>query len=48
MQGWQIENCVIYVCVAAMTLGLYAMGAGLHALWPFLLLGWINIPRGVK
>jgi hypothetical protein len=48
MQGWQIENCVLYVCVAAMTLGLYAMGAGLHCLWSLALLGWANYPKDGK
>ena len=48
MEGWRIENCVLYVCVAAMVIGLYLMGAGLHSFWSFLLLLWANFPKKAK
>ena len=32
MQGWQIENCVLYLATAATIIGAYYFGAGGHRL----------------
>ena len=44
---WAIlENIATVVATAALVLGLYAMGAGAHAGWGFLLL--INMNTGLR
>ena len=48
MTDWRIENCVIYVCVTAALLGLYAMSGSwlsLNAMW---LLLFVNGPAQNK
>lgn len=42
------ENKVIYVCVTAMVLGLYAMGAGGDCFWGLILLLFVKIGSGSK
>lgn len=37
-----IENIAIYVCTAAIVLGLWAMGAGGHSFWGLSLLMFVN------
>lgn len=37
-----IENCIIYVCTAAMVLGLYAMSSSFHSLWALVMLSFVN------
>lgn len=45
MQGWQIENCVLYVATAATILGAYYFGAGGYSWWGFVLLLFVNTPK---
>lgn len=42
MESWRQENCLIYICVSAMTIGLYALSHSWHALWSFILLLFAN------
>ena len=45
MRDWMIENCVIYVCMTALILGLFAMSGSWHALWGLMMLWCVNSPK---
>lgn len=45
MKGWMKENCVIYVCTAAMVIVLYAMSNSWHSLWALLMLLCVKSPQ---
>lgn len=38
MPAWMKSNAITIVCTTVLVLGLYAMGAGVHAGWGFVLL----------
>lgn len=42
MDGKRIENCLTIIGTVALVLGLYALGAGGHAGWGFLLMANMN------
>lgn len=42
MSDWRKENCITIICTTALILGLYALGAGGHSFWAFVLLMNIN------
>ena len=42
MRDWMLENCVIYVCIAAMVISLYAMSHSWHSFWSFMMLCLVN------
>ncbi len=44
MQGWQIENCVLYLATAATIIGAYYFGAGDHSWWGLVFLLFVNSP----
>ena len=48
MQGWQIENCVLYLATAATIIGGYYFGAGDHSWFGLVFLFFVNSPKGNK
>jgi hypothetical protein len=51
MSAWAwavIENIVTLSVIAAIILGIYAMGGGLWGMWAFVLLLNLNTPKGHK
>jgi hypothetical protein len=44
MQGWQIENCVLYVAAAATIIGSYYLGAGGLSWFGLVFLLMVNLP----
>ena len=48
MQGWQIENCVLYLATAATIIGGYYFGAGGHSWFGLVFLLMVNSPKGDK
>lgn len=46
MTTWShIENCIICITIAAITLGVYAMGGGMSGAWSFVLTLWMNYSK---
>lgn len=48
MQGWQIENCVLYLAAAATIIGAYYFGAGGHSWWGLMFLLFTNSPKSAE
>lgn len=46
MEGWRIENCIIYLCTTAAVLGLYLMSDSFMSLWAMLMLMFVNSHNG--
>ena len=44
MQGWQIENCVLYVVAALTTIGAFYFGAAGYSLFGLVFLLFVNSP----
>jgi hypothetical protein len=44
MQGWQVENCVLYVVTALTIISAYYFGAGEHSWWALAFLLMVNLP----
>lgn len=42
MENWRKENIATMIVTAAIVLGLYWMGSGMHCLWGFLMLANLN------
>ena len=42
MQGWQVENCVLYVVTALTIISAYYFGAGEHSWWALAFLLMVN------
>ena len=47
MQGWQVENCVLYVVTALTIVGAYYFGAGGYSWFGLVFLLMVNL-RGVR
>ena len=48
MQGWQIENCVLYLATAVTIIGAYYFGAGGHSWWGLVFLLFVSSPKSAK
>ena len=48
MQGYQIENCVLYLATAATIIGAYYFGAGGYSWFGLVFLLFVNIPKSAK
>lgn len=46
MQGWQVENCVLYVVTALTIISAYYFGAGEHSWWALAFLLMVNLRKG--
>ena len=48
MQGWQIENCVLYVAAALTIISAFYFDAGGYSLLGLVFLLMVNSPKGDK
>ena len=50
MQGWQIENCLLYLATTATILGVYyfGLGAGNTVWWGLVFLFFVTSPKSAK